>query len=69
MNQHERDISLFSLKRHFIEDFDSYMRRVQNLSHNGVAKNMQQLKRVLRVSIQNQWLDKNPFAGYTCVAL
>jgi site-specific recombinase XerD len=62
-----RDINLYELTRNFIEDLDTYMRKDQQLSHNGVAKNMQQLKRIIRVAVQQQWLDKDPFSGYSCV--
>lgn len=42
------------------------MRKTQNLSNNGVAKNMQQLKRVIKICLENEWLNNNPFLHYSC---
>ncbi|NBT08791.1 MAG: site-specific integrase [Chitinophagia bacterium] len=58
------DYYLLELSNKFIFDFDSYLRTDGKLSHNAVAKNMQQLKRVITVSIQNEWLPKDPFPNY-----
>ena len=63
------DINLGSLKNQFILDFDTYMRKMNGLSNNGVVKNMQQFKRIIRISIQNGWLDKDPFIHYQCKSI
>jgi len=42
------------------------MRVVQKLQNNGVVKNMQQLKRVIKIALQNEWLVKDPFEQYKC---
>ncbi len=65
-SRHQSDLPLSSLKRTFVEDLDTFLRKEQKLSQNGVAKNMQQLKRIIRVSIERQWIDKDPFSGYRC---
>ena len=58
------DYYLLELSNKFIFDFDTYLRTEGKLSHNAVAKNMQQLKRVIAVAIQNEWLPKDPFPNY-----
>ncbi len=58
------DYYLLELSNKFIFDFDTYLRTEGNLSHNAVAKNMQQLRRVITVAIQNEWLPKDPFPNY-----
>ena len=58
------DYYLIELSNKFIFDFDTYLRTEGKLSHNAVAKNMQQLRRVITVAIQNEWLPKDPFPNY-----
>ena len=58
------DYYLLELSNKFIFDFDTYLRTEGKLSHNAVAKNMQQLRRVITVAIQNEWLPKDPFPNY-----
>lgn len=58
------DYYLLELSNKFIFDFDTYLRTEGKLSHNAVAKNMQQLRRVIAVAIQNEWLPKDPFPNY-----
>jgi site-specific recombinase XerD len=58
------DCYLLELSNKFIFDFDSFLRTEGKLSHNAVAKNMQQLRRVITVAIQNEWLSKDPFTNY-----
>ncbi|HEX2533338.1 MAG TPA: site-specific integrase [Chitinophagaceae bacterium] len=62
----KEDITLEELSHQFIQEFDQFMRVRQGLKNNGVIKNMQQLKRVLRVALQNEWMKKDPFAHYQC---
>lgn len=60
------DIFLSQLNHQFIHELDLYMRVKQGLHVNGVAKNMQQLRRVIRVAMLNEWISKDPFANYKC---
>jgi site-specific recombinase XerD len=58
------DYYLLELSSKFIFDFDTYLRSEGKLSHNAVAKNMQQLRRVITVAMQNEWIPKDPFPNY-----
>lgn len=60
------DLQLSQLSHQFVFELDTFMRVKQGLHNNGVAKNMQQLKRVLRIALLNEWKEKDPFAKYQC---
>ncbi|MCU7551800.1 site-specific integrase [Chitinophagaceae bacterium LB-8] len=60
------DILLSQVNHQFIFELDTFMRVKQGLHNNGVAKNMQQLKRVIRIAMLNEWMEKDPFAKYQC---
>ncbi len=57
------DINLSDLSHKFIVEFDLYM-KTEGLKHNAAIKNLQQLKSVIRVCVQNGWLEKDPFTNY-----
>lgn len=59
------DIFLYELSGKFIFQLDAYLRIKQGLKHNAVVKNMQQLKRVIKIALQNEWIDHDPFTGYS----
>ncbi len=58
------DINLGELTHKFITDLEMYMKVTEGLKHNAVIKNMQQLKRVIKVCILNGWLEKDPFLNF-----
>jgi site-specific recombinase XerD len=60
------DIFLSQLNHQFIHELDAFMRVSQGLKNNGVVKNMQQLKRVIRIARLNEWIAKDPFSHYKC---
>jgi site-specific recombinase XerD len=59
------DIPLYEVNRQFVSEFDLYMRTIEMLKHNAVVKNMQQLRHVIKVCLQNEWLEKDPFSNYS----
>jgi site-specific recombinase XerD len=58
------DINLSELNHKFITELDMYMKVDEGLKHNAVIKNMQQFKGVIRICMQNGWLEKDPFSNY-----
>ena len=60
------DIVLSEVSYQFISEFDLFIRIRKGLHNNGVVKYMQQLKRVIRVAISNEWINKDPFSKYSC---
>jgi site-specific recombinase XerD len=57
---------LTHLSHQFIHELDNYLRVKNGLHNNGVVKHMQQLKRVIRVAVLNEWIDIDPFVHYQC---
>jgi Phage integrase SAM-like domain/Arm DNA-binding domain len=64
--QNRTDIYLHELNFRFISELDLHMTSKGGLKPNAVAKNMQQLKRLIKVCINLEWLEKDPFASYSC---
>ncbi len=60
------DMYLHELNHKFIIEFDLFMRTHEKLKHNAVMKNMQQLKRVIKICLNNGWIEKDPFVNYSC---
>ncbi|RYE49958.1 MAG: hypothetical protein EOP48_20670, partial [Sphingobacteriales bacterium] len=58
------DIFLHQLNHQFIQELDVFMRVKRGLHNNGVVKNMQQLKGVIRAALRNEWMQKDPFSQY-----
>ncbi len=58
------DILLHELNHQFIFEFDAFMRTKEGLQNNGVVKNIQQLKTVIKIALLNDWLNKDPFVKY-----
>ncbi len=58
------DIRLKDLKLEFIQGFDLYLRTVFHNEHNTIVKQCKNLKRVINMAIENQWLERNPFIGF-----
>jgi site-specific recombinase XerD len=58
------DIFLSEMSYQFIQELDLFMRVTGGLKNNGVIKHMQQLRRVIRVAMLNEWMSKDPFAKY-----
>jgi site-specific recombinase XerD len=66
-NSYKRtDIYLAELNYKFIADFDFYLKTTDKLKQNAVIKHMQQLKRIINISILHGWLKDDPFSKYSC---
>lgn len=59
-----QDISLNEVNGRFISEFDHYLRVKKNNSQNGSMKNLVRLKKIILMSINNDWMVKNPFRAY-----
>lgn len=58
------DIPLKDLTGRFNSEFDHYLRTVKNNSHNGSMKNLVRLKKIIRLSLLNEWMTNDPFRNY-----
>lgn len=61
-----KDIRLKDLKLEFIQEFELYLKRTFNNDHNTVVRQCKNLKAMINVAIQKNWIDKNPFTGFKC---
>ena len=57
----KQDILLKDLKLEFIVNFDLYLKTVFKNSHNTVVKHCKNLKAIINMGIQYQWLESSPF--------
>lgn len=62
----KKDISLHELRYSFITDFEHYLLTSQKLGINTVYKSIKQLKKIMRVCVDNEWMETNPFERFKC---
>lgn len=58
------DIFLHELNNEFIRDFDFFLKTNKKLQNNSANKHHKNLKKIIHMAVSNEWLDKNPFAGF-----
>lgn len=58
------DIPLNHLTIAFIQDFDTFLKTKKKCGHNTAITRLKNLKRVIHVALENEWLDKDPFISY-----
>jgi integrase/recombinase XerD len=61
-----KDIPVKHLDRKFISNFFLYLKEIHKNQHNSATKTTKNLKRVLSYSVEQGYLDQNPFNGYKC---
>jgi len=62
------DILLSELKYKFISDFEYFLKTHDNLEHNTCIRYLKILKKIANLSVKNEWMLRNPFQGFKCVA-
>lgn len=58
------DLPLTSLDRDFVHGFEMYLKIDRNQQQNTVARYMKGLKKITNRAIANEWITKDPFAGF-----
>lgn len=58
------DLPLVSLDRDFVHGFEMYLKIDRNQQQNTVARYMKGLKKITNRAIANEWITKDPFAGF-----
>ncbi len=58
------DIDLKHISFKFITDYEFYLKSVQNIQHNTAMGYLKKLKKIIRMCVANDWLNKDPFMGY-----
>jgi site-specific recombinase XerD len=61
---HTDDMFLTQLDNKFIADFDYHLRTEKKCNNNTTVKYVANLRKVLRIALDNDWLDKDPFKKY-----
>ncbi|MBL6950508.1 MAG: site-specific integrase [Bacteroidales bacterium] len=60
------DLFLDELDFQFITNYELYLKSQLNNKHNTTSKSVSFLKRIIRYSMHNGWLDKDPFLSFRC---
>jgi site-specific recombinase XerD len=60
----KRDVYLTDVNHKFITDYEFYLKTVQKLQHNSAMVNVKKLKKIIRICVASDWLDKDPFKSY-----
>ena len=58
------DLPLTSLDRDFVHGFEMYLKIDRNQQQNTVARYMKGLKKITNRALANEWITKDPFAGF-----
>lgn len=58
------DIALNELQPIFISQFDAFLKTEKNCSHNSSITRLKNIKKIINLSLENNWINKNPFAFY-----
>jgi site-specific recombinase XerD len=59
-----RDIPLKNLNHQFISEFENYLKIVHKNGSNTVGKNITNLRTIVNMALDMDWMDKNPFRNY-----
>ena len=62
------DVKLTDVNHKLITDFEFYLKTVKRLQHNSAMGNIKKLKKIIRICIANDWLEKDPFRSYKITA-
>lgn len=57
------DILLSDVDGSFIREFDFYLKTKKDCKQNTVVKHLKNLKKIIRIALSNDWIQKDPFMG------
>jgi len=58
------DIALIDLKYSFLTDFEHFLRTEYGCGNNAAIKHITYLKKAIRLALDNDWLEKDPFSRF-----
>lgn len=64
----KQDIYLETLEYAFITGFEKYLKIQACIDHNTAMSYIKRLKRIVNISVSNQWISYNPFAAFKCTS-
>ena len=59
------DIYLSDLKYDFITNYEHYLKVKRGNSHNTATKYLKNFKKIIKLAVNNEWLDKDPFLKFS----
>ena len=60
----DTDILLNKIDHAFITELEFYLRSVKNCANNTAVKYIRNFRKIIKICMNNDWLDKNPFSKY-----
>ena len=61
---HLSDIPLKEITFKFVSDFESYAKSNWHCRSNAAIKHIERIRKVVKMAVANNWLEKDPFLGY-----
>ena len=61
---HLEDFKLRDIDYKFITKFEFFLKTVRNCNHNSSLKYINNFKKIIRIALANQWMDRDPFYNY-----
>jgi site-specific recombinase XerD len=58
------DISINKIGYAFVTEFEFYLRSVKNCNNNTAIKYIRNFRKIIKICLNNDWLDKNPCSRY-----
>lgn len=58
------DIDITKIDHAFITDYEFWLRSVRNCANNTAVKYIKNFHKIIKICLDNDWLEKNPFANY-----
>jgi site-specific recombinase XerD len=58
------DFPISDLSHEFITEYEFYLKSVRNVEHNTAMGIIKKLKKIVRLCVANNWLEKDPFMNY-----
>lgn len=63
-NFNVNDLALNKINHKFITDFQFYLMNVKDQSHNTALKYIKNFKKIVKIALDNDWIDKDPFSRF-----
>ncbi len=60
----KEDIKLRDLNYQFITDYEFFLKTVRNVEHNTAMGIIKKLKKIIRICVAHDWMEKDPFMNY-----
>ena len=58
------DFKLKDIDYRFITKFEYFLKTIRKCNHNSALKYINNFKKIIRIALANQWMDKDPFYNY-----